>query len=98
MELSSASVSAPHMLIRPNAVHRPMMTSGFGTRPAIVGGFRKMPLPIVMPTISAVPPQNPMTRFRSLELMWDSRVIVAGLEYIRPQNRDLNLQPAESCH
>ena len=64
-ELSSASDSAPQMLIRPNAVHSPMMTRGFGTSPAIVGGVRKMPLPIVMPTISAVPPENPMTRRRS---------------------------------
>ena len=53
------------MLISPNAVQSPMITSGFGTRPAIVGGVRKMPLPIVMPMISAVPPENPMTRRRS---------------------------------
>src|SRR5688572_20606469 len=42
-----------------------MMTSGCGTRPAIVGGVRKIPLPIVMPTMTAVPPKNPMTRRRS---------------------------------
>src|SRR5882724_11754419 len=52
------------MLISPNAVHSPMMTSGLGTSPAIVGGVRKIPLPIVMPTMSAVPPANPMTRRR----------------------------------
>jgi len=45
-----------------------MMTSGLGTSPAIVGGVRKIPLPIVMPTISAVPPASPMTRRRSCEL------------------------------
>ena len=32
---------------------------------AIVGGVRKMPLPMVMPTISAVPLENPMTLRRS---------------------------------
>src|SRR5437773_495032 len=53
------------MLTRPNAVHSAMMTSGLGTSPAIVGGVRKIPLPIVMPTMSAVPPANPMTRRRS---------------------------------
>ena len=47
------------MLIRPKAVQSPMMTSGFGTSPAIVGGVRKIPLPIVMPTMSAVPPDEP---------------------------------------
>src|ERR1700746_2471431 len=56
------------MLIRPMAVHSPMMTSGLGTRPAIVGGVRKIPLPIVMPTISAMPPKSPITRRRSLKL------------------------------
>ncbi|MGH7521348.1 MAG: hypothetical protein ACREMI_08720 [Gemmatimonadales bacterium] len=53
------------MLIRPKAVHSPMMTSGLGTSPAIVGGVRKIPLPIVIPTMSAVPPASPMTRRRS---------------------------------
>ena len=46
-------------------VQSPMMTSGFGTSPAIVGGFRKIPPPIVMPTMSATPPASPMTRRRS---------------------------------
>src|SRR5260370_27459217 len=59
-ELSSATASAPQMLIRPKAVQSPMMTSGFGTSPAIVGGGRKIPLPIVMTTISAIPPASPM--------------------------------------
>jgi len=35
-----------------------------------VGGVRKIPLPIVMPTISAVPPKNPMTRRRSCACGW----------------------------
>ncbi len=65
--LSSATASAPQMLISPNAVQSPMMTSGFGTSPAMVGGVRKIPLPIVMPTISAVPPASPMTRRRSCD-------------------------------
>ena len=64
------------MLMRPNAIHSAMMTSGFGTRPAIVGGVRKMPLPIVMPTMSAVPLEKPMTLRRScvtgVEFMFDS--------------------------
>jgi len=64
-ELSSATASAPQMLIRPKAIQSPMMTRGFGTSPAIVGGFRKIPPPMVMPTISAVPPARPMTRRRS---------------------------------
>ncbi len=64
-ELSSATTRAPQMLIRPKAVQSPMMTRGFGTSPAIVGGFRKMPPPIVMPTMSAIPPASPMTRRRS---------------------------------
>jgi len=46
-----------------------MITSGLGTSPAMVGGVRKIPLPIVMPTISAVPPANPMTRRRSCGLL-----------------------------
>ena len=41
------------------------MTSGLGTKPAIVGGVRKMPLPMVMPTMSAVPLEKPMTLRRS---------------------------------
>ena len=53
------------MLTSPKAVQSPMMTSGLGTSPAIVGGFRKIPLPIVIPTISAIPPARPMTRRRS---------------------------------
>src|SRR5688572_23080975 len=53
------------MLIRPNAAQSAMMTSGFGTRPAMVGGVRKMPLPIVMPIMSAVPLEKPMTLRRS---------------------------------
>ena len=53
------------MLMRPNATQSAMMTSGLGTRPAIVGGVRKMPLPMVMPTMSAVPLQKPMTLRRS---------------------------------
>src|SRR5438093_1017321 len=42
------------MLISPNSVHSPMMTSGFGTSPAMLGGVRNIPLPIVMPTTGAV--------------------------------------------
>jgi len=57
--------NAPQMLIKPSAVHSAMMTTGLGTRPAMVGGVRKIPLTMVMPTISAIPPVNPMTRRRS---------------------------------
>src|ERR1043166_10245214 len=49
-----------------------MKTTGFGTSPAIVGGVRKMPLPIVIPTISAMPPPSPMTRRSS----WDGAALV----------------------
>src|SRR3954470_18556391 len=55
------------MLIAPKVVQSAMITSGLGTSPAMVGGFRKIPLPIVIPTISAVPPANPMTRRRSCD-------------------------------
>ena len=65
IELSSATVRAPQMLMRPNATQSAMMMSGLGTRPAIVGGVRKMPLPMVMPTMSAVPLEKPMTLRRS---------------------------------
>jgi hypothetical protein len=53
------------MLMMPNATHSAMITGALGTRPATVGGVRKMPLPIVMPTMSAVPLEKPMTLRRS---------------------------------
>jgi hypothetical protein len=65
IELSSATVRAPQMQMRPNATHNAMMRRGFGTSAAIVGGVRKMPLPMVMPTMSAVPLEKPMTLRRS---------------------------------
>ena len=65
IELSSATVSAPQILMMPNATHSAMMMGALGTRPAIVGGVRKMPLPMVMPTMSAVPLEKPMTLRRS---------------------------------
>src|SRR5437667_12487376 len=42
-ELSSATASAPQILIRPKAVQSPMMTSGFGTRAAMVVGCAEDP-------------------------------------------------------
>src|SRR5262245_11800386 len=58
------------MLMSPNAIQSPMMTSALGTSPAIVGGVRKIPEPMVMPTMSAVPPVSPMTRRRSCVGDW----------------------------
>ena len=75
------------MLIRPKAVQSPMMTSGFGTSPAIVDGVRKIPLPIVMPTISAVPPANPMTRRRSCA-GWERRTVVEINELAAPRGTE----------
>src|SRR6266487_3279803 len=66
MQLSSARASAPQRLTRPNPIQRARMETGSPTSLARVKGFRKTPLPIVMPTISAKPPQKPMTRSRSL--------------------------------
>ena len=52
----------PNRRFSRRAVRVRIVSAAVGTRPAIVGGVRKMPLPMVMPTMRAVPPQKPMTR------------------------------------
>src|SRR5688572_528771 len=54
------------MLMMPKTTHRPITSRGSGTSSARVAGLRKMPLPMVMPMIRAVPPQKPITRRRSV--------------------------------
>src|SRR5689334_12561048 len=72
------------MLIRPSAVHSAIITSGFGTSRAIVGGVRKIPLPMVMPTMSAMPPASPMPRRRSC-VSEGAAVVTKELASVRPK-------------
>ena len=64
-DLSSATASAPQRLTSPKPTHSPRITAGSPTSRARVCGLRKMPLPMVIPTITARPPQKPMTRARA---------------------------------
>src|SRR6185369_9282847 len=65
MQLSSARASAPHRLTTPKPTQRARIATGSPTSWASVYGLRKTPLPIVIPTMRAKPPQNPITRCRS---------------------------------
>src|SRR5689334_20943364 len=59
---TSASVSAPHNATTPPAIHTPNTASGPGSRFVTPAGVRKIPLPIVMPTTTAIALHRPSRR------------------------------------
>src|SRR5262245_33885227 len=65
MVASSAQVRAPQSEIAPPATQRTRISVGLPICLAISGGVRKMPLPMMMPTMIADAPQKPMRRGRS---------------------------------
>src|SRR6476659_4555123 len=59
---TSASVSAPHNATTPPAIQTPNTASGPGSRFVTPAGVRKIPLPIVMPTTTAIALHKPSRR------------------------------------
>src|SRR5256886_12051232 len=61
---SSAYVSAPHSASSPPNTHTSSISTGWGTRPAITAGVRKIPPPKVEPTSTATALHSPSRRGR----------------------------------
>src|SRR5579872_5939968 len=62
---SSANVRAPKRERTPPRTQNARTTAGLPRYLAMMAGDRKMPLPRMMPTMTAEPPQNPMRRGNS---------------------------------
>src|SRR5882672_3086783 len=65
---SSEYTSAPKRERRPPTTQSQRISAGLPISFAIWGGVWKMPLPMMMPTMIADPPQNPIRRGRSPDM------------------------------